>query len=390
MLSDLRAIQGFLRAARRAPVSILRVSLALTVFMGLVAMVGCYGHNGYFVVVSGTQQENALWVANGTSVLEFLPSQQQAGTSDPAPHLTLSSSVFGAPQGVVFDGNGDLWVIDGGTVKTGGTVAPALYEFTAQQLSKLSTNNAPTPNVTIQSSSFVTPEEATFDRKGNLWVSDNGGNVVYAFTRSQLSATNTTATPMSVITSSTAFNGPIGIAFDGGGDLYVANNGGNTIYEFQASSLPNLTVSPGTTPSDNRTLTPNVTLSNSSGSIQSPWGLAFDANGNLWSSNAITAGTVVEFTRSQIAATGDPTPNITLSSVAVSSNQTLVSPYGIAFDPYDDLAVDSSAAPFGIAEYAQSQLLKSSATAPTPAAFLVGSSTTLSAPAGIAFGPVIE
>ncbi|MGH7836408.1 MAG: hypothetical protein ACREQC_01135, partial [Candidatus Binataceae bacterium] len=56
----------------------------------------------------------ALWVANGTNVLEFSPSNLRRGVNGSKPRLTLNSATgFGAPQGVVFDTAGDLWVIDG-------------------------------------------------------------------------------------------------------------------------------------------------------------------------------------------------------------------------------------------------------------------------------------
>jgi len=353
----------------------------------LVGLAGCYGHNRFFIA----QQQivnNALWVANGTNVVEFLPSQLTDGASAPAPHLTLAATVFGAPQGVVFDGFGDLWVIDGGTVASGGMAMPAVYEFTVQQLSNLSKNNAPTPTVTIQSANFKFPQQAAFDGRGNLWVSDSGSNAVYVFTRKQLAATAMMAVPAVSITSAPAFDGPLGIAFDNRGDLFVANNATTTIFGFSASSLPAVSLS--STAATTAALMPTVTLSNSGGSIQSPWALAFDGFGNLWSSNAIAAGTVVEFTRSQIAATGSPTPNITLASATVSSNTTLAAPNGIGFDAFGDLAAVSSAAPFAVAGFGPEQLRTNPTSAPTPDVFLVGSATTLNAPAGVTFGPSFE
>src|SRR6266852_8457911 len=62
----------------------------------------------------------ALWVANGTNVLEFIPSQLSPASTTMVPHLANNSGSFGAPQGVAFDAAGDLWVIDGGTVAAGG------------------------------------------------------------------------------------------------------------------------------------------------------------------------------------------------------------------------------------------------------------------------------
>ncbi|MGH9830738.1 MAG: hypothetical protein ACREDR_46625, partial [Blastocatellia bacterium] len=133
----------------------------------------------------------ALWVANGTDVLEFDPGDFKKGTHQNKPHRTLNRmSGFGAPQGVNFDVNGDLWVIDGGTLAAGGTVAPALDEFTPTQLNNLKKkkDRTPTPNVALTSSAFVFPQQAVFDANGNLWVSDNGANVVYVFTAAQLTA----------------------------------------------------------------------------------------------------------------------------------------------------------------------------------------------------------
>lgn len=392
MLPLIRSAQRFFHPAPGTSKRVVRRIVGLAGLAGLVGLAGCYGHDHFFIAQQPIVN-NALWVANGTNVVEFLPSQLTNGTSAPAPHLTLASTVFGAPQGVAFDGFGDLWVIDGGNIASGGTAMPAVYEFTVQQLSNLSKNNAPAPAVTIQSTSFKFPQQAAFDGRGNLWVSDSGSNAVYVFLRSQLTASSPTAVPETIMTSSTAFSGPIGIAFDRGGDLFVANNGGNTIYGFKASSLPNLNVmSEVTTPNGPppTPVTPTVMLSSSSNSIQGPWGLAFDGFGNLWSSNAGAANTVVEFTRSQIAATGSPTPNITLASATVSSNATLVSPTGIGFDAFGDLAAVSSAAPFGVAGFGPEQLRTNPTSAPTPDVFLVGSATTLSAPTGVTFGPAFE
>jgi secreted PhoX family phosphatase len=366
---------------------LMRVSLALGAMAVMVGLSGCYWGYGsyYYYWGGGNGNNNALWVANGTNVVEFSPSQQVSGVSDPAPRRTISSSVFVSPQGVVWDYYGDLWVIDGGTAASGGTVAPALYEFTPKQLSNLSSNSAPTPAMTISSASFVFPQQATFDRGGNLWVTDNGSNAVYVFTAKQLSATATATVPAVSITS-TAFSGPLGVTFDFRGNLWVANNAATTIVGFSASSLP--VVNSSSTTTTTRALTPSVTLSdNGSGSIQAPWALAIDGNGNLWSSNANAPNTVVEFTQSQLATTGSPTPNITLASATVSNNATLVAPNGIAFDNYGDLAVMSSGAPFGMAGYGPSQLRTNPASPLTPAVFLVGTTTTLNAPAGVTFGP---
>lgn len=324
----------------------------------------------------------ALWVANGTNVVEFDQGDFKKGVHNNKPHLAINST-FGAPQGVVFDTAGDLWVIDGGTTSVGGTTAPMLDEFTPKQLDKLNKVKAPTPTVQLTSASFVFPQQAVFDTTGNLWVSDNGANAVFVFTAAQLIAGGA-QTPTVMITSTPTFTGPLGIAFEPtSGNLWVANNGTTTIFEFNAASLP-----PPTT-SASVTLTPNVILSDDgNNSIQAPWALVFDTAGDLWSSNANTPFTVVEFAATNLGTSGSPTPIVTLSPTTDKKNITLAAPNGIAFNNLGDLAAVSSATPFGIADFLASQLTASGTTVPNT--LLVGKKTTLNAPAGCNFGPIHE
>jgi hypothetical protein len=129
------------------------------------------------------------------------------------------------------------------------------------------------------------------------------------------------------------------------------------------------------------------------GSIQGPWALIFDAAGDLWSSNANSPFTLVKFSASQITATGDPTPAVTISpdEVKVSkkvSDESLASPNGIAFDDLGDLVAISSASPFGVADYDPAEQAANGA--PKPTSLVVGNKTTLNAPAGANFGPEIK
>jgi hypothetical protein len=384
MTPNTRAFRHALHFANRKPETLLKGALALIAPLALTLAIGCGGTSTVKTTTTTPTPvlDKALWVANGANVVEFIPAQLAAGVSDPAPHLAINSAAFGAPQGVTFDATGNLWVIDGGTVAGGGTVQPALLEFTAAQLANLGKVNNPSPAIVIHSTNFTFPQQAVFDATGNLWVSDNGSNAVFVFTPTLLASPSPNARPFIALASNPAFNGPLGIAFDATGNLYVANNGSTTIYRFNAANLP--------TTASSVTLAPDVTLTDDgAGSIQAPWALAFDSNGDLWSSNANPPNTLVEFTPTQLAAGGTPTPSITLSSVAVQTNQTLVAPNGIAFDNLGDLAAASSAAPFGIADFAKSQLAPTTS-GPAPSTFLVGATTTLNAPASVTFGPVVE
>jgi len=121
-----------------------------------------------------------LWVANGTNVVEYNPTQLSGGMSATAPHVSINSAAFGKPQGVAFDPNGNLWVLDpAGLVN--GAATPALLEFSAAQLAALATDNAPEPVAIITSTFLKTPRQAVIDALGNAWLTDPASNMVMAY-----------------------------------------------------------------------------------------------------------------------------------------------------------------------------------------------------------------
>jgi sugar lactone lactonase YvrE len=327
-------------------------------------------------------------------VLEYIPKQLGSGMSATAPHLAISSAAFGAPQGVTFDKSGNLWVMDPeGMVN--GTPTPALFEFSATQLAALATDNAPEPVATVTSTALAFPQQSVFDAQGNQWVTDHDGNSLVVFTAADLAMKGINNLNPAVVITSMDFNGPLGVAFDSMGNLWVANNGsvtsngvtsaaGTTIVEFAAATLPMVPATGMVTP----TLTPQVVLSDDgTNSIQSPWELAFDADGNLWSSNSGATFSLVEFARASLAMTAAPMPAVTIGSMTVGGSATLSATNGLCIDDAGSVAATSSAAPFGISYYTRNQLVTGN---PTPNTFIVGGATTLDAVAGCNFGPNIN
>jgi secreted PhoX family phosphatase len=375
-----RARQGRARGAR-AHLSI--------VLLGAALLCACHKTNN-----GATLGVKSLWIANGMNVIEYTTSQFMSGVANAAPHLAINSTVFGAPQGVTFDGAGNLWVIDPGAM-VNGAPSPSLFEFSAAQLAALATNNAPDPVATITSASFGFPQQAVFDAAGNLWVSDHGNNTVLAFTAAQLAQTGATVNVPVVTLTSPAFNGPLGIIFDSAHNLWVANNGavttagvtsavGTTIVEFAAANVPAVTAGATATPA----LTPDVTLSDDGQmSIQGPWQLNFDSMGNLWSSNANAPSTLIEIAATNLATTGAPTPAVTISPAMVTGTPSLDAPNGLCFDDVGNLAATDSADAFGVPFYGKAQLMNGS---PTPDTFFLGTATTLNAPAGCEFGTTVN
>jgi hypothetical protein len=352
---------------------------------GICALIGA---TAIAFVAAGTAlavSNNALWVANGTNVVEFgnIPD----GTHDEKPKLVLNSAVFGAPQGVVFDSKNNLWVIDGGTVAAGGAIPPSLEEFTEAQLKNVKKVPMPTPTVQIKSAEFMFPQQAVFDATGNMWVSDSVANKVWVITPAQLAASNNDLAFTTTIESTPPFNGALGIVLANNGNLWVANVNDTSIFEFNAGHLP--TIGSGLD-----VLAPDVTLSDDGHqSIQGPWALVFDAAGDLWSSNANNPpNTLVKFGPTQITTTGAPTPQTTISPFEVKvskkvNDESLAAPNGIAFVK-GELAAISSASPFGVASFDAGEQMTGGSIKPD--SFFVGANTTLNAPAGDNFGPDIN
>ena len=156
------------------------------------------------------------------------------------------------------------------------------------------------------------------------------------------------------------------VAFDANGNLWVTLAGNNAVVEYTASQL-----------SASGTPTPAVTLTATAGSLKFPAGLAFDASGNLWVANASNT-TVVAFSPSQLATTGSPTPAVTLSATAGSLSE----PAGLAFAASGSLWVANEGAN-SVVEFTASQLMVSGS--PTPNVTVTGNA--LSEPFGLAFDP---
>jgi len=374
----------------------IRAGMTLLFASGLLAACLDHDHRNYTFSFNTVTNTRGLWIANGTNVLEYIPSQLAVtGTSDTAPHLANNSGSFGAPQGVTFDSAGNLWVMDPAAM-INGKATPALLKFSAAQLAALGTTAAPDPVAVITSTALNFPQQSVFDAQGNQWVTDHNNNSVLVFTAAQLAQTGTNSLTPAVTITSADFNGPLGIAFDPFGDLWIANNGGvpganktmsaagTTIVEFLAAHLPAPPATGVLTPD----LTPDVTLSDDGqNSIQAPWALVFDSRGHLLSSNANAPFTIVDYSRNSLAASGAPVPSLIVSPTTVGGIATLNAPNGICFDNIDDLAVLNSAGSFGIAFFADNQMVNG---AFPPATFIVGAATTLNAPAGCNFGPLVN
>lgn len=235
-------------------------------------------------------------------------------------------------------GSGYLWV----PMMGGGTLAVEGFASTT-----LAATGSTGPDVSIAGPNGG--EAVAFDGAGNMWVSQYGGTVL-RFGASQLASSGPQTPSRSIDASS--YGNLSGLAFDAAGNLWVAVGNGNELLEYTPAQL-----------AAGGTLTPPVVIGASAGgSLQTPIGIAFDATGALWVAN-LDAPSLVEYSKSQLASTGNPTPAVTITNG-------LSRPYGIAIDGSGNLWVADSVS--GVLRYDHADLGSPSA---SPAATILGTST---------------
>jgi streptogramin lyase len=115
------------------------------------------------------------------------------------------------------------------------------------------------------------PAGIALDQTGNVWVADFDASAVIKLSPSGALLGQAAATG--------GIETPDGIAVDGSGNIWTANYHGNTLSEFDGTSLEALSPSGGL---------------GLDASLYGPFGLAVDASGNLWISNAY-GNTLTEF-----------------------------------------------------------------------------------------------
>ncbi|MGO9456110.1 MAG: IPT/TIG domain-containing protein, partial [Acidimicrobiales bacterium] len=226
---------------------------------------------------------------------------------------------------------------------------------------QLAAGGTKAPNVTVTAND---PDGLAFTGAGDLWVASWTGNTLTEYKPTQLTSSGN-PTPAVTITSDAktppSLDGPENVALDASGDLWVANSHSNTVVEYTPTQL-----------AASGAPVPAVTITSKTTSLGYPRGLAFSSSGNLWVSST-SVSHLVEYTPAQLATGGALTPAVTISSTTFL--------WTLAFDNSGDLwasKLDTSA----VSEYSASQLTASGS--PTPAVTIAGTKTGLEDPLGLA------
>lgn len=254
-----------------------------------------------------------------------------------------SATGLAYPVKAVADSAGNIWVADCSNNRVVEYAAPFSNGMTASLVL-----GEPDMNTSTGGTSATTlscPSGLAFDKQGNLWVADYDNSRIVEF-KAPLSSSmaasvvlgQTDLNSANCATSATALCYPWeGVAFDGKGNLFVADYENCRIVEYQPPFSTGMAASLAIGQTDLNSSNCGVTASTTDG----PLGLGFDSKGNLWTGD-YNNNRVLEYnapfttgmSASLVIGQADFTSS-TLSTTAAGLSQ----PYDVSFDSKGNLFV---------------------------------------------------
>ena len=235
---------------------------------------------------------------------------EASGTPQPAVSISYAPQVW---EGIAFDGDGNVWVARWSSVAS-------LVRFAAADLVA---SGAPVPDVVIDSSDLAVlegPLGLAFDAEGALWVSGYHSNTLVKYGPAQLAASGSPAPQVVLSGSGTTLAAPCGLAIDSAGALWVANLATSTVIKFAPAQL-----------ATSGAPVPEVSISSTAGYLAGAYALAFDTQDNLWVS-PLSSDSIVRLDADQLLASGSTVPSARVTDFGI--------PKGLAFDHAGDLWVN--------------------------------------------------
>lgn len=195
-----------------------------------------------------------------------------------------SATTLNCPSGLAFDDHGNLWVSDYYNHRVVEFTAPFSSAMAATlALGEADLNSA---NCAASATALCYPWEGiAFDGKGNLFVSDYGNCRIVGYQppfstgmAASVAIGQTDLSSKTCGTTASALNSPLGIAFDSQGNLWTGDYTNNRVLEFQPPFTTGMNASLVLGQTD---LTSSVSSTTASG-LSSPYDVSFDSKGNLY------------------------------------------------------------------------------------------------------------
>ncbi|MGD1064659.1 MAG: kelch repeat-containing protein [Terracidiphilus sp.] len=257
-----------------------------------------------------------------------------------------TANSLGALGGVVADAGGNLYVADDQNDRvlffpSGSTTATRVYGQNGSFTSSGPNNGG------VSANSLSTPQGLALDGSGNLYVADEYNNRVLFYPAGSTTATRVYGQGGSFTTNAANYNGvsanglfsPYGLAVDASGDLYVSDYGNSRALYYPAGSTTATRVY-----GQNGSFTSNNVNNGgiSANSLNQPTGVALDSSGDLYVAD-IYNNRVLFFPYNSTTATGVYGQNGSFSSGAANnggvSASSLNNPMYPALDSAGDLYV---------------------------------------------------
>ncbi len=247
--------------------------------------------------------------------------------------LTASPS-FINPLGITADVSGYLYVADYQKIKKINSSTGAISILAGA-------NSVGSNNGTGTAASFNTVEGITYDSLGNLYVADHYNNMIRKVVISSGVVTtvagSTTSGLVNGVGTAAKFNGPIAVACDGKGNLFVTDGYNNVIRKIVLSNGAVSTLAGSSTAG-------SMNGTGTAAQFNTPDGITCDGNGNLYVTEKfnhqirkieISTGVVTTFA-------GSLSNDASIDGIGTSAG--FINPYGICYDGKGSLYVadDSS------------------------------------------------
>lgn len=191
------------------------------------------------------------------------------GITNPDSSITVG---FSAPDDVAVDAAGNVYVADYGNNLIR-KITPAGVVTTLA-----GTGNAGAINATGTLASFNGPSGITVDAAGNVYVADQGNNVIRKITPAGVvttfAGTVAVADTSNTVTAEPTFLGPSGVAVDPLGNVYVADAGDNEIRKVSPSGTIITLAGNANSGADDG--------NDTTATFNNPTGVALDASGNVY------------------------------------------------------------------------------------------------------------
>jgi sugar lactone lactonase YvrE len=246
-----------------------------------------------------------------------------------APIATISGSGTGLsyPIGIALDSSGNIYVANAETANTGSN--PASASITVYPAGS-NGNAAPSAVIAGGNTGLNYPQGIALDSAGNLYAEGYVSEVGYSINTYPNGSNGNVSPTATIAGADTGLYGPIGIALDSAGNIYVSNN-----YD-ETTQRGSVTVYPA---GSSGNAVPTVTITSSYTGIDYASGIAVDSKGNIYVANelggATEDGSITIYSAGSFA-TGPPVATI------AGDNTELSYPFRIALDSSGNIYVLNS------------------------------------------------